>query len=367
MINKKMIVAILVLSFLVVSIPISSLDSSADTSTSSSFTVTDGNGNTFTFDGAVDHVVIFGYAATLTVAETGNISKIIACDMYSQYSYYSDSRLATLNAYNLGSPYTSDFSSVETWLLQAVEDGSFDKEKDAVILTSSTNANTILRADLISYGFKNVLFWGTPTNYSDLVNCVSSVAKIAGGVDNTVSSQVQSIYDNVTAEVSGRDKQDYVYLYYSSTSGVGIGTDSCLGSSMINAAGGNNILPDDVTATSGGIYYGGTSYLIQLLENNPDTVIFIASNFKMTAEEFATTYLGGSDAFNIVVMGNNWNNYCLDSVLGLQTVSDYFADMQKTSGTSDSNDYSVMYIVAAAIIVLIIVGAAVYVTKKHSK
>ncbi|MDD4222146.1 MAG: hypothetical protein PHF83_03335 [Candidatus Methanomethylophilus sp.] len=360
----------IVLAFVVTAVPLSDLGSSESAADDSSFTITDGNNCTFEFDGAVSKLVVFGYAACVTIAETGNIDKIIGADTYSQYNYYSDSRLETLNAYNLGSPYAKDFTAVETWLLQQVQDGNFDKEKDAVIITSSSSANANLIPALKEDGFVNVLFWGKLADYSGMINCVDSISQIAAGKTNNVKTQVDTIYGDVKSDVNSRNGETvpYIYLWYDSTNGIEIGTDACLGSSMLNAAGGDNIA-SDAQDTSGGFWYGGTSGLIQYLDTNPNAIIFIADNFNMTGEQFCTEYLGGDTSHYVYVMEKNWNNYCLDSVKGLQTATEFFGtyvDSGNDNGNSNSN-VTMYAVIVAIIIVVAVVGIGYYMYNKKKK
>lgn len=363
------IITILAMAMLVLSsVGVASMCLDTAAAADTSFTVTDYNGKTFSFDGPVEHIVVFGYAATLTITEAGGINKIIACDKYSVYDYYKDERLKNLNAYDLGSPYGTDFSGMRTWLLKAVENGDFDKENDAIIITGSSALNTNLRPQLESDGFKRILFWGTLNDYDDMITCVDSIAKIAAGVDNPVSSEAKQIYEDVLDEVSKREKRvDFVYLWYSASNGIGVGDNTTLGSSLIIAAGGNNVAPSETT-TSGGFYYGGTSYLLSILEDNPNAVIFLANNFNKNAAEFSAEYLGGSTSYNILVMEGNWNNYCLDSVKGLQNVSKYIAEVsgQEPNQDGDGNN-NTMYYVLAAVIVIIVLGVAAYAIVSRKK
>ncbi len=293
---------------------------------SASFSVTDFNGKTVAFDGPVEHIVVFGYAAAVTIAETGNVSKIVGADQYSQYDYYKDERLKDLSAYNLGNPYAADFSAVTTWLYKQVEDGNFDKENDAVIITSSTKANTVLRPELEENGFKRVLFWGTMYDYSVMVDCVDSIAKIAGGTNNPVSKQARQLYEEALGKTASMtSKVPYIYVWKDSSKGIGIGNDNSIGSSMIICAGGENMAPKDMEYTSGGFYFGGDDYFVRLVEKHPEAVIAVAYNFNMTAQEFADAYMGGKNADKVLVMEKNWNNYCLDSIKGLAPVHRFLA------------------------------------------
>lgn len=57
------------------------------------FDVTDGTGRTFHYDRPSDHVILAGFAVTLTVVDLGLAYKIVATDTYGGYSYYKDPKL----------------------------------------------------------------------------------------------------------------------------------------------------------------------------------------------------------------------------------------------------------------------------------
>lgn len=339
------------------------VDDNADAA-DTSFQITDGTGTTYTFNELPEHIVTFGFATTLTIAEAGAIDKIIACDQYSQYTYYKDERLKDLDAHDLGSPFTNDWTATITWLLQAVESGDFDLEKDVVVGTNSTKVNTVLKPALLELGFKNILFWGTFSEYSGLVDCVESLTMLAAGENNKMQVEIESIWD--ASKDTEKGIVDFIYLWYSSSNGIGIGINSALGASMAIAAGGTNIAADAVPS-SGSFRYGGDAEFIQYLEDNPKAVVLLADNFEMTAEEFDEKYLGGSDAYNIYVMGVNWNNYCMDSIEGLATLSEYFQTVSDKNNPDDGGDNILIYIAVIIAAIIVIAGVVYYFTAVRKK
>ncbi|WP_400226352.1 hypothetical protein [Methanomethylophilus alvi] len=51
------------------------------------FTVTDSTGKTFTYSAASEHIIVTGYAATLTIIESGMAEKIYAVDQYGAVAF----------------------------------------------------------------------------------------------------------------------------------------------------------------------------------------------------------------------------------------------------------------------------------------
>ena len=300
-----------------------------------SFTITDGKGNTFNFSKPADHLITLGYANTLTVAQTGNVQKIIGCDNYSMYDYYKDENLSYLteaNVHNIGSPYTSDTSAFQTFVLQATKDGKFNKDTDAIIITSATSFYNSCYQTLTGYGYK-VLFWGTMNDYSTMIDCVDSIATIAGGTNNPVSKEAKEIWDTVTDKVQNNtvDKK-FIYLWYDSSKGFGVGNGSSLGGSMLKAAGGTN-LEEANSQASGGFYYGGESYYLQIIRDNPDALVFMAYNSSNSFDNLVKMAKLENIPNTIYPMEKDWNNYCINGIRGLNAVYDIFHSFTITDGT----------------------------------
>ena len=134
---------------------------------------------------------------------------------------------------------------------------------------------------------------------------------------------------------------------------------------MVIAAGGRNIA-SDVVPTSGHFAYNGINQVVQYLESNPGAVVFVADNYVNTKDgetaeqakkRFIANELNGNTGYPVYIMEKNWNNYCLDSVLGLTTISDYMKSLSpKEDDGSDSDS------VAPYVVVTIIVLATIAVT-----
>lgn len=355
--ERKMLAAVAVAIMVAASMAVLLAD---DAEAEGGFTVTDTNGNTFSFDGAVDHIVTVGYGATLTVAETGNVDKLVAVDKYSTLDYTKDDRLSGLKAYDLGSPFKSNYDGIEQWLLNAVESGNFDKAKDAVIFTTYSGLNNTLRQTLLDDGFVNVLFFGNIDSFADLMGCVDDIAKIAAGTGNKVSSQMKETYDRVTSSVKENGPAgEFIYLYYMKSRGIGAGTGTSLGGAIIETAGGTNIVPDmEQSALYGGCYYGGDSYYVNLLADHPDAAVFLG-NFDITPEEFRAKYLGGEQSFRIYAMQKDWNNYCPEAVNCLGTINSYLSEGSAEGQDDDSGDDGIpAYAIGIALVLVVGIGAA---------
>lgn len=335
------------------------------------FSVTDGNGKTFDFDAPVNRVITFGYATTLTVVQAAGVDKVIACDKYSQYNYYKDDRLKNLNAVDFGSPFIKDGTALEASIVQLANEGKFDKEKDAILTTNSSSINTLLYPLLKDDGFKNLLFWGTFDDYSGLVDCVGSIATVVGGANNPIKKTADETYANAKANVP-TERVNFIYLWYSASNGHGIGADNALGSSMITAAGGKNIA-SGITPTSGAFAYNGINQVIQYLENNPKSVIFLADNYvdtksgetvEQAKERFIQNELSGNTMYPVYIMEKNWNNYCLDSINGLTTVNEYLRSVEFTDEDT-SNGLNVVSVISIAAVAITAIAVVVFFVVKR--
>ena len=362
--TRTTVLAVLVLALFITGLVpvIGAEDSSAD---GASFSIKDGEGKSFNFNGPVKRVITFGFATTLTVVQASGPEKVVACDKYSQYDYYKDDRLRDLRADDLGSPFIKEGTAMEAMIVQLVSDGKFDKEEDAILATNSTSIKNYLYPLLEKDGFKNLLFWGTFDDYSGLVDCVSSIAKVAGGVDNYVSKKAEEVYADALSNVPS-ERTGFIYLWNSSSKGLGIGDDHALGSSMVIAAGGRNIA-SDVVPTSGHFAYNGINQVVQYLESNPGAVVFVADNYVNTKDgetaeqakkRFIANELNGNTGYPVYIMEKNWNNYCLDSVLGLTTISDYMKSLSPKEGDGPDYDSIAPYVVATIIVLATIAVAA---------
>jgi ABC-type Fe3+-hydroxamate transport system substrate-binding protein len=344
-------------------------ESSAD----SSFTVTDGVGTSFTFSAATSHIVTMGYGATLTVAELGQMSKIVAIDKYSQYSYTKNETLNGIDeqAVDLGSLYSStNNDNVLVCLSKLVEERKMTKD-DAVILTGSSNA-TAMGKLLTDNGFTHVLVYTSITNYSDVVSFVKTMSYIV------TESESSSSVNKMTATLTTIDsrlssvtvKSEGLFVWYSSSSGsFSVGNTGSIAVSLIEAAGGTNIGRDNSkTART----YGDKSTIVNLISGHKNAVIFLDSNYYnagKTTADFRADVLGNDTSITVIKMSQIWNNYCPDAADGLWTFAcslypDLFSGDVPSGEGVPSEDYTVYYAFAAvAVVALVLVAGFFYMRK----
>lgn len=126
--NMKAMIALVLVSALVSGGIAVSDSSDAD----EGFTVTDSTGKTFTYSAASEHIIVTGYAATLTIIESGMAEKIYAVDQYGAVAF--DDKGLERPA-NVWTTTYNDTSALKSNIVHAGESG-FDIATDTVILTT---------------------------------------------------------------------------------------------------------------------------------------------------------------------------------------------------------------------------------------
>lgn len=365
--NSKIIAATIIAALLLV-VPAVGGSDAEDTG----FDIVDGMGDTFHFDGPAERIVTSGYAATLTVADAGAIDKIVAVDKYSTYEGSGDEKLKDLDAVDLGSFYgTSNDSGIRTELINMVENGTLTLDDPIILINYDDNESLrdILRGD----GFTKVLMWGEASSYDTVMDAVRDVSMIVTGTEpesvQHMESTVTQIQEGV-ADIPDDEKAKALYVWYYSKAFT-IGSESIMGS-MLDICGANNI-----GFREGVDRYGDSAEIVNLLEQNPGTVIFVSDSYFSgggTIESFREEVLGGDQTFKVVPMGAQWNNCCPESADGLMAIAqnlypDIFGEYGDGEQGEDSgetgDDLPVAYIVAAIIIVIIVIAAvAIYLRRK---
>lgn len=342
---------------------------SDDADADSTFEITDGTGKVFKYDGPTEHIVTMGLGVTLTVADLGQIDKIVAVDKYCTYSYTGNEKLAKISDdMSLGTTYSaSNNDYIVTTLAQMVEDKKMSLD-DTIVLTAYSN-NTVLRGLLEGAGFTHVLIYMSITEYADTVEFVKSMSMITtGGVSKVVADMeaVQKTINDGLKDVKTEAKG--LYVRYSSSSGFTVGNTGSLAVSLITSAGGKNIAYDPEKGST----YGDQSLIVSLLSDNKDTVIFLDNGYLKdhSVEDFRNDVLGGDDSFLIVPLKSVWNNYCPDAAEGLWTFAcslypNIFEGDIPTDDRGTTQDNTLIYVgVAAVVIILVIVGYYFFMVKK---
>ena len=315
--NNKILIAGIVAVMLCATIVIAPADAE-DTG----FDVTDGEGRTFHYDAPAERIVSTGAATTLTIAQAGAVSKIVAVDTYSTYDYTGYEELAAMDAVNLGSFYgETNHDYIVTSLINMVDTGEFSLD-DTIILTSYSS-NRALYDRLTGIGFTKVLVWTTDSvpDYDAIVQMVSDVSRIASGtVPESVSSMLEKT-QTVSDAVSGVTERTKALFVWYTGGEFSVGNSSIM-NSMLEVANAENIGYNGSTAS----HYGDVNTVISLLEQNPSTVIFVNysyGNAGGTAESFREDVLGGNTDYPVVIMDGLWNNWCPESADGLMTIGQY--------------------------------------------
>ncbi len=313
--NYKLLLMAISLMAVALCVPLSETD--ADTG----FTITDGTGETFEYSSSAERIVVNGSAVTLTIADAGAVSKIVAVDKYSTYDYTKYEALKDLNATDLGSFYgTTNHDYIVTSLVKMVDEGKLSLD-DSIILSSYTS-NLELREKLNEKGFTKVLVWNTINEYGDVVKMVEDVSKIASG---TVPESVTKMKSNVAkveetaASFTGTDRPKALYVWYYSKA-LQIGNTGIM-KSMLDVCQANNIGYDADNASA---RYGDVSTITKLVGDNRDVVIFVSNSYfsaGKTLDDFYNDVLGGDKSIKVVRMGLHWNNWCPESSEGLLEIA----------------------------------------------
>ena len=348
-------------------IPVCAQDSDA------SFSVTDGTGTSFEYQGAADRIILNGSATALTVAEAGAVNKIAAVDRYSTYEYTGFEELKDLEAENLGSFYgTANHDYIVTTMVKMVEKGEFSLD-DTVILTSYTS-NLELREKLGNAGFTRVLVWNSIENYSDLVKMVEDVSLIASGsVPGSVTdmkNKIKAVEDRAAGYAGDRPKALYVW-YYSKSLQIG---NTGIMKSMLDVCRADNIGYDPSVSSA---RYGDVNAITKLLENNRDAVVFVSDSYfsaGKTLDDFYDEVFAGDRSVKAVRMGLQWNNWCPDSADGLTEMADALyssvpgpePEPEPKSGGQDLGQY-ILYAAAVMAVILALALIGLYFKKKKDK
>ncbi len=296
----------------------------SDGETDQGFVITDSTGKQSVYDGPSDQIMVFGYAATLTLLDAGAASKIYATDQYGEQAFV-EKGIAVPKVFKTS---YSDATQLKSNIIGSVDDG-FDKENGTIVLTTfatifvGADKNSGLRGDLLDIGFSHVLFYGSVYEYDDVVKIVKDLELISGS-DIDLASGMVATKERVQNAVAGLEKTKAVFLRYSSVNGWGIGTSGSIGGSLITAAGGDNL---GLQIGSTGVVYDSSKILGLLdLEENKNAVIFMDNayfdTYDGTFEKFVDDFFHGDlKNLKLVKMQKTWNNYDPESAEGLVEIA----------------------------------------------
>ena len=181
-----------------------------------------------------------------------------------------------------------------------------------------TSAAESVINELAPLGFNHIVFYGSMSEYADIIQCVKEIELIVGSEAN-LHQTMQNKCNDVAEKVKDAPKKDAIFIWYSTSNGWGYGNTGSLGVTMINAGGGNNIGYTEGSST--GIIYD-QSAIVQKLGASPDCLIFLddayVRSYGGSVDKFVEEVMGGSLGNHwLVVMEHAWNNYDPESADGL--------------------------------------------------
>lgn len=295
-----------------------------DSDASSAIEVTDGLGNTFTFDEPANKIISIGTGAIATVIGVGALDKLVVCDSYVKKDndpIFDDLKEKCNNGeIRANGNLWSLFDELKKDIIYASgDDGSFDKGSDVIILCGTEEKRSKLITEL-GDSYANILQWNTITEYDEVVDFVKTISLVCtGGISEKVEQMeyaTRYIKDKFVAEhIPARNA---FYVTYSGGD-YKVGNNGSLANSMILAACGNSITID---STKSGTTYGvGISGLTMLIkEYGSDTVVFVDNTIVSDADRLDSVRGAVGDA-RLVPLKPIWNNFSIESIDGVWTMA----------------------------------------------
>ena len=376
-IGKKVAAVFFIMALAMTAVLIIPMD---DSSAADKITVTDGRGNSVTFDEVAAHVVTCGKGPTATVIQLGQLDKIVVCDSYSKNGteeVFNDlkTRIAEGKVKADGNVYSSGLDAFKTNVIAAADTekgGTFDKEKDVIILTASAANNTSLNTYFSTAGFKKILIWDSITEYDQIIDFATAVSKVlTGSVSDKVKSMElveKTISDKLTEKgVAEADKTKSIYIRVSS-SNLALGNTGSLTTSMIDAAGGKNLGKDSEKASP--TYTISASVLTTMRSDNGTDKIVVFLDTTVTDEKLTEIQNAmGTTNTTYVKLNGLWNNYSIDSKDGVWTMAcalypDYFeGDVPEVK--AEGNNNIVLYAAVGGGVAVVALIAAVFLMRRR--
>ena len=376
-VGKKIAAAFFIMTLAATAVLIIPID---DSSAADAITVTDGRGTSVKFDEVASHVVTCGKGPTATVIQLGQLDKIVVCDSYSKNGteeVFNDlkTRIAEGKVKADGNVYSSGLDAFKTNVIAAADTekgGTFDKDKDVIILTASAANNTSLNTYFSTAGFKKILIWDSITEYDQIIDFATAVSKVlTGSVSDKVKSMElveKTISDKLTEKgVAEADKMKSIYIRVSS-SNLALGNTGSLTTSMIDAAGGKNLGKDSEKASP--TYTISASVLTTMRSDNGTDKIVVFLDTTVTDEKLTEIQNAmGTTNTTYVKLNGLWNNYSIDSKDGVWTMAcalypDYFeGDVPEVK--AEGNNNIVLYAAVGGGVAVVALIAAVFLMRRR--
>ena len=356
----------LLASSLAVFIPMGADDVSAD----SPFTITDIQGDEVSFERPADYAVVLGLGMTLTMIELGLKDKILGVDSYSVASYASNAPYADQleglesygNFYNAGGR-----TEILTKMVQEIDDNPSKYSGKEIIILAPNYSYIINETDGLikqisnaGIDFKVVLIAKSGMMYDDITPFVKNIGKIFGASDvDSVVENMELVKSEVTKVVDDNDLSGAKALHLSSTDVPAAYQDGkSILLSMVTIAGGINV-GGNASGTTVSITFTG---VVQIINDNPNVVIFLDAGNSRTVEEFRAEIPGIPSTVKVIKLAPSYNNTCPSTSEGLWAVAsalypDHFSGPAPTVGDEPKSNillYAAVGTVAAVLIVGIV-------------
>ncbi len=378
-VKKKMIAVAFVSMMALAAIII--IPAGGDSSADDSFTVKDGRGTEVTFDKPVEHIVTCGKGPTATVIQLGQLDKLVVCDSYSKNGTEKvfeplKKKIEGGSVKADGNVYSSGLAAFKTNVIDSADvekDGKFVKESDVIILTASVANNNSLKTYFADAGFKKILVWDSITEYDQIIDFAKAVSMVlTGKVANEVKSMElvkKTIGDKLEAEqiTTAEKKTKSIYIRISSGN-YALGNAESLTTSMIAAAGGNNIAFDDEKAKP--TYTVSPAELTQMRSDyDGKIVVFLDTTVTEDKQAELKNTIMGSENTTYVILDGLWNNYSIDSKDGVWTMAcamypDYFSGDVPTVKDADEKNIVLYMVIGCAAGVVLLVAAVILMRRK---
>ena len=378
-VKKKMIAVAFVSMMALAAIII--IPAGGDSSADDSFTVKDGRGTEVTFDKPVEHIVTCGKGPTATVIQLGQLDKLVVCDSYSKNGTEKvfeplKKKIEDGSVKADGNVYSSGLAAFKTNVIDSADvekDGKFVKESDVIILTASVANNNSLKTYFADAGFKKILVWDSITEYDQIIDFAKAVSMVlTGKVANEVKSMElvkKTIGDKLEAEqiTTAEKKTKSIYIRISSGN-YALGNAESLTTSMIAAAGGNNIAFDDGKAKP--TYTVSPAELTQMRSDyEGKIVVFLDTTVTEDKQAELKNTIMGSENTTYVILDGLWNNYSIDSKDGVWTMAcamypDYFSGDVPTVKDADEKNIVLYMVIGCAAGVVLLVAAVILMRRK---
>ncbi|MGN1045230.1 MAG: hypothetical protein ACI4Q9_04670 [Candidatus Methanomethylophilaceae archaeon] len=342
-----------------------------DSSASESVTVTDGVGNTFTFDVPPEKMVTLGKGFTATAIHMGLLDKIVVCDKYSKTDTDKlfDPLREKIDSGSIranGSTYSTGIDDVVADIAAITDGKLFDKEKDVVFLTGTVANMTKLKETLVEYGYKNILCWENATDYDKIIDFVSTMSMVMFGEDTDLVRQMRNVVDYISHTLD--TKADFVKreaFYVTLLSGnMCVGNTGSLANSMIIAAGGNSVTVDNSIDMA--TYVTNLTALVE--KYGDDVVIFVDNQIASNSDKMDELRNQVGNDVLLVPLKPLWNNFSSDSMDGVWAMAcamypEYF-EGEVPAAPPATEDNTVVYAIAGILGVAVIGVVAFFFVRK---